>query len=278
MMVLRLWAALVVIWQIYATTAFSAQTSWIEATYAHYSVFYQAGFEEDAAFTHTWADRVEQLMKDKYGVVPNHHRMSFYLHPAPTAGADVETARNRCCTRGTGGVSTGTIDLLAPSAPIWRRVSAISSLGMPKNDESYHAKVLMSEYIPIGHFEVQASRPAGGWQYYDGPNWFVQGLQEYDAILHTTPVNRDVTAKQLLVWAAQHQEVFRCCDTGLTIADDYNGGAAFMAFLAAEYGESIHAALLRNPAATFDAALTDVTRRSRTELFAKFREWLAAMK
>jgi hypothetical protein len=36
--------------------------------------------------------------------------------------------------------------------------------------------------------------------------------------------------------------------------------------------------LLRNPAATFDAALTDVTRRSRTELFAKFREWLAAMK
>ena len=45
------------------------------------------------------------------------------------------------------------------SAEAFKNVTAISSLGLPKNDPSYHAKILMSEYIPTGHYEVQDSRP-----------------------------------------------------------------------------------------------------------------------
>ena len=48
----------------------------------------------------------------------------------------------------------------------------------PLETDDYNAKVFVSEYIPIGHYEVQESRPAGGWQYYTSPNWFVQGLQD----------------------------------------------------------------------------------------------------
>jgi hypothetical protein len=261
------------------TATAGAQDPWLVFKSGHYSVFYQTAFEKDLAFARTWADRAEVLMKDKYGVVPEHYRMAIYLHPAPTSVANVDNARNHCCTTAADGLKTGMIDLLAPSAAAWKDVHAISSLGMPKNDESYHAKVLMSEYIPIGHWEAQDARPAGGWQYYKAPNWFVQGLQEYDAIFHTTPTNRDVTAKHLLAWAAENRGVVVCCADGLRIADAYNGGAAFMTFLAAQFGEPIHAALLRDGSSTFDAALTNVTKpMSREQLFDAFTEWIRRTK
>ena len=165
--------------------------------------------------------------------------------------------------------------MLAPSAPVWREADLKSSLGLPKAGEDYHAKVMMSEYISIGHYAVQDSRPAGAWRYHDAPQWFTQGLQEYDAILHTTESNRDMTLRRLLEWARNNSGRFVCCAPTLSIADVYNGGATFMAFLAAEFGEDIHARLLRNGASSFDAALTDETKPySRQELFDRFRKWL----
>jgi hypothetical protein len=249
---------------------------WIEAKSAHYTIFYQAGYEADVAFTRAQLDRAEALMASKYGVTADHYAMSIYLLPAPTGDMDtVQSGNNVCCTRGTTGVSTGTIRLLAPSAPVWKEGDPRSSLGLPKNDVDYHAKVIMSEYIPIGHYAVQDTRPAGGWRYYSAPNWFVQGLQEYDAIFHTTDSNRDVTGQRLLEWARTNRTKFACCSPNLAIGDDYNGGATFVAFLAAQFGEDIHARLLRNPAATFEAALADETKPySLQELFDRFRTWL----
>jgi hypothetical protein len=151
-----------------------------------------------------------------------------------------------------------------------------TSLGLPK-DDNYHAKVIMSEYITVGHYVVQASRAkTDGWRYYSAPNWFVQGLQEYDGIFHTTEANREVTKAALFAWARNHPSAFECCSCGLTIANVYNGGATFVAFLAAQFGESIRARLLQDTASTFDAALENRTKPYRlNELFDKFRAWLA---
>jgi len=254
-----------------------AQAQWLEIHRDRYSVFYKSGFERDAALVSTWADRAEQLMREKYGVTQRHYRLSIYLDDAPTADIDVNTARIKCCSRGPDTVSVGTIEMLTPSADAFKGVTAISSLGLPKNDPSYHAKILMSEYIPTGHYEVQDARRSGGWKYYSAPNWFVQGLQEYDAIFHTTDRNRDTTASRLSAWAASHASVFRCCSPELSIADDYNGGAAFMAFLAWQFGEDVHARILRDSSPTFFKALTAATRPySRTDLFARLQEWLRA--
>ena len=133
----------------------------------------------------------------------------------------------------------------------------------------------MSEYIPIGHYEVQNARRHGGWRYYDSPNWFVQGLQEYDAIFHTTERNRTETAQRLFDWARTHQTAFTCCEPDLMIRDDYNGGASFMTFLAAEFGEDVHRRLLQSGATTFAAALTEVTKPfTRAHLFERLQQWL----
>lgn len=151
----------------------------------------------------------------------------------------------------------------------------MSSLGLPKDGQDYHAKVLMSEYIPIGHYAVQDSRPSGGWQYYSAPQWFVQGLQEYDGIYHTTETNRTRTADTLMKWARQNEPRFACCTNGLELADVYNGGAVFLAFLAAEFGEGIHERLLRSGARTFEEALGNETKPySKGELFRRFRQWV----
>jgi hypothetical protein len=255
------------------TGTVSAQ--WMEVKTDHYSILYQPGYEGDVDFARTWLNRAEELMKTKYGVVPDRYLITFYLHRAPTDKADTSRALNRCCTLDERGINTGSIDYLSPSAAAWRGTILLSSLGLPKNDPSYHAKVIMSEYIPIGHYAAQASRPSGGWRYYSAPEWFTQGLQEYDAIFHTTESNRTTAAAKLFEWARKNSTKFACCASGISIGDVYKGGAAFAAFLASEFGEDVHARLLRNSADTFQAALADVTKPYTVpELFERFRAWL----
>jgi hypothetical protein len=224
----------------------------------------------------TWLNAAERLMTTKYGVTPAAYRISVYVHAGPTSNATVNQALSRCCTTGESGVRTGTIDILAPSAPAWKVANPRSSLGMPKADDNSHAKVLMSEYIAIGHYAVQDGRPAGGWKQTDAPQWFVQGLQEYDAIFHTTAANRDETARRLFEWARKNRGTFSCCSPHLIVGDIHNGGAAFMAFLAESFGEDVHARLLRDSSSTFAAALANVTSpASFEELFHQFQKWLS---
>ncbi len=252
-----------------------ATAQWLESKGDHYSIFYEREFEKDVAFARTWAERAELVMQGKYRVAPGEYRPRIYLFPAPSDGIDINMARSRCCAAMPGGDSASKIEMLTPSAQVVLTTKAVSSLGLPKNSENYQAKVLMSEYIPIAHYAVQNRRPAGGWKYYSAPNWFVQGLQEYDAILHTTEANRQRTAAALSAWAVSNAKVFTCCEPDLGIADDYNGGAAFMAFLAAEFGEDVHRRLLASSAPTFIAALTEQTAPySRSQLFERFHQWL----
>lgn len=242
----------------------------------YYTVVTRDGAEADLAFARRWLDAAEELMATKYHVVPDRYRISVNLLYRPENDIDAtQSGQNRCCSTDGQGRKTGTIFLLGPSAPIWRERQLVSSLGLPKDGEDYHAKVLMSEYIPIGHYAVQDGRPAGGWQYYSAPQWFVQGLQEYDAIYHTTETNRTRTADALMKWARQNEARFACCTKGFELVDPYNGGAAFMAFLAAESGEGIHERLLRSGANTFDEALASETKPySQGELLSRFRKWI----
>lgn len=220
-------------------------------------------------------DRAEELLKSKYGTAYHGFYISLYLETTSGPNANTSTAMTQCCKRSADDIQTGTIYFLAPGAPEWASSQyQTTSLGLPK-DENYQAKVLMSEYITVGHYVVQNSRQAGGWRYYSAPEWFVQGLQEYDGIFHTTDANRTVTAAALMNWARDHAAEFSCCSQGIQFPDVYNGGAAFMAFLADRFGESIHAKLLLDGAPTFDDALAKETGMPVDKLFGAFQAWLA---
>lgn len=245
-----------------------------------YTILTRDGSDADVAFARRWLDAAEQLMATKYHVTPDRYRVSVNLLYQPENDIDTtQSGQNRCCATDSQGRKLATIFLLGPSAPIWKERPLLSSLGLPKDGEDYHAKVLLSEYIPIGHSAVQDGRPAGGWQYYSAPPWFVQGLQEYDAIFHTTETNHTQTVAALMKWARQNENRFACCTKGLELADVYNGGAAFMAFLAAEFGEAVHERILRNGARTFEEALaSETTQRSQAEWLSRFRRWIADTK
>jgi|SoiMethySBSTD1v2_1073268.scaffolds.fasta_scaffold00416_5 hypothetical protein len=245
---------------------------------AHYTLVVGDDADADVAFARRWLDAAEQLMAKKYRVVPERYHISVQLLSRPVDDIDTtQSGQNRCCAIDDQGSRTGTIRFLGPSAPIWKEQALLSSLGLPKNGEDYHAKVLMSEYIPIGHYAAQDTRLTGGWTYYSAPQWFVQGLQEYDGIYHTTETNRTQTAAALMRWARQNEQRFSCCVKGLDLVDSYNGGAAFMAFLAAEFGENMHARLLRNGSRSFDEAFTvETSPFSRMELLERFRRFVRA--
>jgi hypothetical protein len=248
---------------------------WIEAHRSHYTLFSRPGYEKDAEFARALLDSGDALMQKKYGVTLAGYHIDVHLYPDSDERASVSQASLRCCSKN-GGLKTGSIAFLSPSAPVWKTYRGMTSLNLPK-DENYQAKVLMSEYITVGHYAVQDSRTQpGGWKYYGAPHWFVQGLQEYDGIFHTTDTNREITAAALKAWAKAHPEAFACCEWGLQISDVYNGGAAFMWFLATEFGEDIHAKLLRDNAATFPAAFERETKPySLPAVFEKFRAWVA---
>lgn len=246
----------------------------------HYTVVMRDGSDADLTFVRRWLDAAEQLMATKYHVVPDRYHTTVNVLHRPENDIDTtQSGQNRCCATDIQGRKTGTIFLLGPTAPIWKETPLVSSLGLPKDGEDYHAKVLMSEYIPIGHYAVQDSRASGGWRYYSAPQWFVQGLQEYDAIYHTTDRNRMETATTLMKWARANARRFTCCTNGIELGDVYNGGAAFMAFLAAEFGEGSHERILRNAASSFDEAFAVETRpRSQVELLVRFRTWVTDSK
>ena len=232
-------STLVVIVLLIVAVSASAQSQWLESKSAHYTVFYQAGFEKDSAIIRTWLDQIEKFMKSKYKVTPDHYQISVYLLPAPEGRINInQSGENECCTRGPNGIQTGTIRLLSMSAPVWKDSNLKSSLGLLKSSEDYHYKVLMAEYIPIAHYAAQDAKKRGGWNYYSAPEWFVQGLQEYDAIFHTTEHNRTANVPASEQWAQRNAQKFSCCSPTLETADPHNTGAAFLRFLAAEFGEA----------------------------------------
>src|SRR5688572_9052998 len=107
------WSPAFVLLALFLGTAPSrVDAQWLESKGAHYTVFYQVGFEKDVDFTRNWLDATEQLMKTKYGSTPDRYYMSIYLLPAPSGDINaVQSGQNQCCTTAAG-VRAGTIRLL----------------------------------------------------------------------------------------------------------------------------------------------------------------------
>jgi hypothetical protein len=244
--------------------------AWLSVPRQTYKLYYQAGYEADRDFAQTWLDRTDTLMRSKYGVTDTGHEVSFYLYTTPNTRADVGLAQIETTN------NIVTIHYLAPSAPPWKATTRTTSLGFPY-DENFHAKVIISEYIPLAHRAVQATR-TGGWRYYDAPSWVSQGLQEYDGFFHSTDFNRTTAFAGMRDFGKRNPSMFACCKDGLpVISDTYNGGALFMAYLAERFGEDIHARLLRSTQPTFAAALADETGGvAITSVFQDFQRWLNA--
>lgn len=245
---------------------------WAQTSTPTFTVFYSPGFGGDRDFAIKWLTHAEGVMKGKYRITNTGFKVSIYLYPTPNEKADVGHAQIDTSN------SIATIHYLSPSASSWTSSpKKFASLGVPY-DDNHHAKVLVSEYIPLAHVAVQEQRPKGGWRYRSGPAWIHQGLQEYDAIFHSTEFNKAALAAKLREFGRRNVDQFICCQDGLlNIADVYNGGALFWWYLAERFGEDIHRRLLSSGRKTFAEALNEETGVRPEVLQQAFMGWITSV-
>ena len=254
--------------------------AWLEATSRQYTIHYVDEYRQDIPFVRRCLNAADRLMREKYGINSHGYEVYVYLEPAPTGYAGVGRAVIFTWGSNDNEQRFATIHYMTPSAPAWeeaRRQGSTTSIGRPFDDH-YHAKTLMHEYVTVGHQAAKRSKESG-WD--DAPSWFVQGLEEYDGLFHTTPENRTDGFGMLLAHADQRlREEIHCCRSlgqpTFGTSDPYFGGTLILRFLAEAYGEDIHAAVLRSREPTFSAALkTELESRGTTiqEGFTAMQAW-----
>lgn len=268
-----------------AMVAPAAGQDWLEARTDTYSVFYMAGFESDVELAKTWMNQAEQASFDKYGVRFAKYKIALYLHPAPTPAAGAGSARLTCCTTQSG-TSRGTIDFLTPSHQGWRQGrDPVTGLAY---DGYYQARLMMHEYMTVGHYAVQDTRGPGdsegsaiGWTYYSAPDWFYQGLQERDALAASDKNYRESVAPLIIRYSRQLDGIV-CCRSldpaipGIAVSSVYADGFTLLSYLSSRYGEDIAGRVLRHTAPTFWEALERTTSVSVSELWSGLAPWLRA--
>ena len=241
--------------------------TWLLEDNGQYTIYYVQEYEQDVEFVRTWLDQAERLMLDKYGIRRHGYDISVYLPPAPTQYTNRGLATLVCCSQ-----NAGEIHYMTPSSPEYGN-GPLGGLRLDADD--YHAKTLIHEYITVGHTRVSANKTRG-FKYYSAPSWFHQGLEEYDGMFHSTESNKVTGYKNLIDYADRN---LRDTFYSFGSTSSYFGGLLLMQFLADQYGEEIHADLLKSEQPTFDLALDEeLEERDRTvsEAYDDFERWFEA--
>ena len=239
-----------------------------ESEGGQYTIYYVTEYEKDLEFVHKWLDHAEELMADKYGIKNHGISLKVYLHPATSRYASRGLATLLCCTSD----KKGTIHYMTPSSPDYG-TGTLGGLQLRPDD--YHAKTLIHEYISVGHERV-TERKGGGFRYYSAPSWFVQGLEEYDGMFHSTESNRTTGYDKLIRYADRSLQGQFCSFGSFS---SYFGGTFMQRFLVERFGPGIHAELLRSNQPTFQLAFEEVLSRHDTTpdgAFEDFQPWFDA--
>lgn len=230
------------------------------------TVRYDPAFASDAHWAVGVIDLARAAASAKYGTDGLGKPVTVVLHSTPSPLADSNTA-----TLLSNDVE-GVVHYLTPSAAGWASRSFQSLRARGGTPLDHHQQTLTHELMTLAHEVTRADRRI------EEPDWFVQGLQEFDGFFYSTAFNRDAGADMVLerALAADNLGLMRTL-TGrarLAVGDPYVDGFVLMWFIADLVGEDSHAALLRHQAPTLEAALVQVTGRSIAELFDELERWV----
>ncbi len=114
-------------------------------------------------------------------------------------------------------------------------------------------------------------RKGGGWSFFSGPDWFVEGYEEYLSLTRSSDHSRTVTLP-LYRQTARAQSLTG--DSGTL--DPYVDGALVLQYTHERYGRDQVLALLCSEQSAFSDALRATLGCTETELFNEWRQWLAA--
>ena len=256
---------------------------------ADYELYYMPEYPQDGERAVLLLDRAVAVAKAKYGTTYRGTPCKVHLYPTPTGMASTGGAGITSSISGAPGpnasIASCTVHMLTASAPDWKTASG-SSWGDTK-DGTYWDAMLVNEYITIFQDLTAAIKPIG-FRYYSAPSWFVQGLEAFDGYYHATEASRDRLRGLLRdgrLGVRNRRTYVVCCKRSdavgvnaslqtMAVKDDYVDGLALTTFLALQFGEEVHARILRSPRLTFEEALVQETGASLDELFEAYAVWV----
>ena len=223
----------------------------------HHRILFPPGEENMAARAARVVTVVTDAVLVKYGTALQGFRAEVRLRLPPTE-MQSRSGPYSCCSLDFGeGVTIATI--------------AYDGALAGHDDEVALATALM----PLAYLAVQTER-GDGWMFNDAPEWFIEGLATFDGRSELTLSRQEVRA-DLVRWKQQHSRTIECCGTGghtLFVSDQAIGGAAFLAYLAEQFGEDVHARIVRSNSESFTQAFAEETRPyTLKELFDRFTVW-----
>lgn len=266
-----------------AMPSLSEAQTWLRVSKGAYTINYQSGYEQDVAIATQWMDAGEALARGKFQVQPPTVRL--WLHPSPMEYANVGQAMAREAPG-----KTTDIYYLTPSASAWKTTQSTQSVGLPFDDH-YHAKTIVHEYTHA--IQVSLDLVFGR---YGEPDWYSEGLAEFNGIMHSDEYNRTVGLRANLVNNGSNSvqaqaSAIVCCKTSsgrgssppfkdgvfrLTVGGDpYTGGLGIALFLQVQFGADIHRRVYAQTLSGGDfwSALEKETGSSLSSLWTGMRAW-----
>lgn len=149
--------------------------------------------------------------------------------------------------------------------------SAVSTSHHPM-DHNYFDKLVIHEIAPV-YIEMYAR--AHGGRFHASPAWFVQGLEEYFGICHSTQYWKDTGVGYYYRLVCKSHGVD--ADFGLNVCDVYNDGFIVVKFIADEFGQETLLRILASDMPTFGARLREAVGVEYDEFLTRLSAWLDAL-
>ena len=165
------------------------------------------------------------------------------------------------------GILFAGIHFLTPSA---YRPGSRNNVGEPKDDRHY-LKGVVHEYASVV-LGAMARRKEKGWKFFRGPDWFVQGYEEYLALMHSSKHSREVTFRKYLDLVNRDPQRIGF-DFGVEARDPYIDGAVLLLYMHETYGKQNVHRILMSPKGTFGKAIGDALAVDLPTFASEFEKW-----
>ena len=211
----------------------------------------EAVTEAITALDRWFAGRSRPLAERRY-------RLTVSIYPHATDKAS--SVRATIVTRRGGGQASAELHLLAPSR--YCRGLAGEAGGMA--DAALRS--LVTHEVATLYLDDLTQAKAQGWRFFEAPDWFIQGAEEYLADTLTSAAGADATA-----WLGRAERA----RIGILVQDVYGDGALIVRYLRDRFGAQVLEKLLRSPAPSFWRAMADETGLDPQALLDDYHAWLA---
>lgn len=239
--------------------------TWRHTAAERYTVYAHAGFEHDV-------DRISRLLDNSIAALTDEFAsfggvrlldevdLSIVLYP--NDNDRVTTGRSLSETIG----STVQLSFLTPSK---YDAGALNSAGQPFDDNAWQHQIT-HELVTTFAQRATLSKSAG-WVYFQAPNWFMQGYEEY--LGHVLSPGAGVRVDSLRAQLAARELRLSVSEDGEILSSDpYLQGLFMVRWLHEEYGRDFASKIFRNESATFWEAMKSEFHATPVQIITKWRE------